>query len=136
MISDKIDLTENRDFRGKPTIVIDINDVRLRESITNDEWEVLSKHENIFGRKYHYTEMLDVFSDPESYEQEMREHCQRCGKLLRMPWKVRYDICERCDEEINVVKPYTKRKSPWPTYKSFISNRVRNDDDSDILSMR
>lgn len=135
MISDKIDLTENRDFRGKPTIVIDINDVRLRESITNDEWEALSKHENIFGRKYHYTEMLDVFSDPESFEQEMREHCQRCGKLLRMPWKVRYDICERCDE-ILASEFSGKTKFPWPSTKSFISNRIRNDDDSDILSMR
>ena len=129
MISDNIDLTENRDFRTKSVAIINF-DTGLITAFVNED-----KFEKFFGKKYHYTETLAVFENTESYEQEMREHCQRCGKLLRIPWKVKHELCETCDEDTD-TEFSDKNKIQWFSNKNFVINRLGNDDDRDILSMR
>ena len=87
MISTNIDLTGNRDFSRD----------RFQWLIQSmDMLHTLSAKEKIFGRTRH--ESLDVFrKSDDAWAEEMRTHCQRCGKELRIPWKRNRDVCEECN---------------------------------------
>lgn len=136
MINDeKIDLTERRDF-GTSGLITEIGAFE-RDSLvdfaysggnmTNDEYEALTRYERVFGRRRHFNEWLDVFrKDEREYFNEMRTHCYRCGKEIRVPWLKRYDLCPECDR-------YVAGRIPWKDRQlvSFGSDRTM-----DVFSLR
>lgn len=137
-VSLKVDLTENRDFSKQQDIrpVVISTDImssvrKLKENdVMLEECFIVSKYENIFGRKHIHTNRAEsIFNKEEKLEEEMRQHCQRCGKLLRIPWKRKHDLCLYCDYELERQERY---KIPWKEIK------VRNipEDDRDVLRLR
>jgi len=111
MISSKVDLTENREFSrgdGNRIIPLDSNFDELigvtyqRERMSSSEYDRLRAWENIFGRRRHFTEVLDVFLDKreEEYKENIRTHCYRCGKELRSPWTMINGLCKDCNEKV------------------------------------
>ena len=67
MIPRNIDLTENGDFgknrRNQMHITEVLQNIRVYNEpfLTNEEYEILSAHEKIFGKKYHLNEKANVF---------------------------------------------------------------------------
>lgn len=101
-MTDKTDLTENRDFRGPSKILIDriladeVLELAEERAMSTDEFEKVYAWEQLFKPR-HYSEHLDVFRDESIWKQKMESHCQRCGKEFRLPWKKVYDLCIECD---------------------------------------
>ena len=138
-VSLKVDLTENRDFSKQlyisnviisPEIMSSIISLRENDMMTNEEYFLISKYENIFGRKHvHVNRAESIFNKEEKFEEEMRQHCQRCGKLLRIPWKRKHDLCIDCDYELERQERY---EIPWKEIKA----RNIPEDDRDVLRLR
>ena len=119
MISRRIDLTENRVFgringHGIPTVhmrqfldgVADSDEPFMSE----DEYELLERHERLFGRLRHINEKSKVFNYEKRFEEMWRGKCVRCGARLVI-WKgARGDLCHRCDVEMD------SGKVPWKDY--------------------
>lgn len=119
MIPRNIDLTENGDFRKNR-----INQMRITEVIqniriyndpflTNEEYEILSAHEKIFGKKYHVNEKVNVFYNENSYIEKLKKQCARCGRQISyIPWK-NNSLCNSCE---NIVEKQVFNV-PWkPMY--------------------
>ena len=106
MISTNIDLTENRDFSRANFQWL----MQNGPTISTDKYHSLSAKEKLFGIARH--ESIDVFrkSDDE-WAEEMRTHCQRCGKELRIPWKRNRDVCEECNSILE--RDYSGSVFPW-----------------------
>ena len=123
MISTNIDLTEHRDF-----------------SIARFQWLIqsmdmlhsLSAKEKIFGRTRH--ESLDLFRKSDDvWDEEMRTHCQRCGKELRIPWKRNKGVCEACNNILE--RDYSGSLFPWRLNGEGITESSR-DNPMDIIHMK
>ena len=98
MISTNIDLTEHRDF-------ISHHVKWLIQSMDS-----LSAKEKLFGIARH--ESIDIFrKSDEAWAEEMRTHCQRCGKELRIPWKRNKGVCEACNSILE--RDYSGSVFPW-----------------------
>lgn len=138
-VSLKVDLTENRDFSKQqdigtvvisPEIMSSVISLRENDMMTNEEYFIISKYENIFGRKHaHINKVEIIFNKEEKFEEEMRQHCQRCGKLLRIPWKRKHDLCLNCDYELERQE---RCEIPWKEIK----RRNTSEDDRDVLRLR
>ena len=98
MISTNIDLTENSDFS------------RVRFQWLIQSMDSLSAKEKLFGIDRH--ESIDVFRKSDDvWTEEMRTHCQRCGKELRIPWKRNKGVCEACNSILE--RDYSGSVFPW-----------------------
>lgn len=138
-VSLKVDLTENRDFSKqqdigtiviRPDIMSSVTSLRENGMMTNEEYFLISKYENIFGRKHvHINKAESIFNKEEKFEEEMRKNCQRCGKLLRIPWKRKHDLCLDCDYELERQE---RCEIPWKEIK----RRNTPEDDRDVLRLR
>lgn len=110
MISNKIDLTENGDFRdGNPrnAIISVINKsiaLHLSEmdNMSLKDYEKLERYVEIFGKKWHYNEKYTIFNDvyTQRFQYEYGHICQCCGAEIRKPWSSHYGLCEKCNSEI------------------------------------
>lgn len=137
MLSPNIDLTENRDFSSHlPTLsvnrIIADEAMELTHSVamSTEEFEKVFALEKMFGRRYHYTQVLDIFQIEEStflYNSSTR--CARCGKWI-LPWKREssrnMNVCEECTIEM-------EGRVPWRPKNATVS--FRRNDARDILQM-
>ena len=123
MISTNIDLTENRNFSRD----------RFQWLIQSmDMLHSLSAKEKIFGRTRH--ESIDLFSKSDDvWAEEMRTHCQRCGKELRIPWKRNKGVCEACNSILE--RDYSGSVFPWRRNGEGITESSR-DNPMDIFHMK
>lgn len=123
MLSQRVDLTENNDFSSRNLsdflINVDIvNDVANHHSpnMSTNMFDEIQKYGEVFGRKYHYNEVIDVFfNDDERFYRENRDICQRCGKYIRVPWKNFNNLCDVCDSIVDNEQYYMDLKIPWKT---------------------
>ena len=134
MISTNIDLTENRDF-SRVHFQWLMQNVRLRENghiMSTDMYRSLSAKEKLFGIARH--ESIDIFrKSDEAWAEEMRTHCQRCGKELRIPWKRNNGVCEECNSILE--KEYSGSVFPWRRNGEGITQSSR-DNPMDIFHMK
>lgn len=120
MISTNIDLTENRDF-------ISHHVQWLIQSMDS-----LSAKEKLFGIARH--ESIDLFRKSDDvWAEEMRTHCQRCGKELRIPWKRNKGVCEACNNILE--RDYSGSVFPWKRTVEGITQSSR-DNPMDIFHMK
>ena len=128
MISTNIDLTENRDFSR-------VNFQWLMQNvpiISTDRYHSLSAKEKLFGIARH--ESIDVFrKSDDAWAEEMRTHCQRCGKELRIPWKRNNGVCEECNSILE--KEYSGSVFPWRRNGEGITESSRGNP-MDIFHMK
>ena len=134
MISTNIDLTENRDF-SRVRFQWLMQNVRLRENgptMSTDMYRSLSAKEKLFGIDRH--ESIDVFrKSDDAWAEEMRTHCQRCGKELRIPWKRNNGLCEECNSIFE--KEYSGSVFTWRRNGEGITQTSR-DNPMDIFHMK
>ena len=112
MISINIDLTENRDFSRVrfQWLIQNVGSIENGPTMSTDMYRSLSAKEKLFGIARH--ESIDVFrKSDEAWAEEMRTHCQRCGKELRIPWKRNRDVCEECNSILE--RDYSGSVFPW-----------------------
>ena len=123
MISANIDLTEHRDF----------NIARFQWLIQSmDMLHSLSAKEKIFGKTMH--ESIDVFRKSDDvWAEEMRTHCQRCGKELRIPWKRNKGVCEECNSILE--RDYSGSVFPWRRNEEGNTHPLRSNP-MDIFNMK
>ena len=112
MISINIDLTENRDFSRVrfQWLIQNVGPIENGPTMSTDMYRSLSAKEKLFGIARH--ESIDIFrKSDEAWAEEMRTHCQRCGKELRIPWKRNRDVCEECNSILE--RDYSGSVFPW-----------------------
>lgn len=107
--SEKIDLTENRDFSSFGNIDVgfdeaismrdfyDRKELMEKNKLTFEEYERLRRIESIFGMSRHYNEKNEIFEVKADYSD--KGHCLRRGKEIRAPWKNYFGLCEECNRE-------------------------------------
>ena len=124
MISDKIDLTENRDFSGGNIWSIDIplpDDWEDMEIMSYDTWEAIIEREKIFGRRRHINQKDKIFDLYNTKRlNTFKTHCARCGKLIRIPWDNMGGICRRCDSQ---VETSSYDRIPWKKFEGTLTHR-------------
>ena len=135
-VSLKVDLTENRDFSKQQDIRTVVINPEIMSSIRNlkengmisEEYFTVSKYENIFGRKHIHTNRAErIFNKEERFEKDINQYCQRCGKLLRIPWKRNYDLCIECN---SILENQDVFRIPWKEIK------IIENDNRDVLRLR
>ena len=112
MISTNIYLTENRDFSRVrfQWLIQNVGPIENGPTMSTDMYRSLSAKEKLFGIARH--ESIDVFrKSDDAWAEEMRTHCQRCGKELRIPWKRNRDVCEECNSILE--RDYSGSVFPW-----------------------
>ena len=112
MISTNIDLTENRDFSrvNFQWLMQSVRPIENGPTMSTDMYRSLSAKEKLFGIARH--ESIDIFrKSDEAWAEDMRTHCQRCGKELRIPWKRNNGVCEECNSILE--KEYSGSVFPW-----------------------
>lgn len=133
--SRNVDLTENSDF-GK---ALNFNNIRIfdkdyfdsfkeyvkggtKKNITSDEYDAYDTYIRIFGIHYHFTQFDYVFDKEWKFEKEIDEHCYRCGKPLRIPWRKNRGLCDECNADLLEKTPRISEpidilsKCPWSKY--------------------
>ena len=134
MISTNIDLTENRDFSrvNFQWLIQNVGPIENGPTMSMDMYRSLSAKEKLFGIARH--ESIDIFSkSDDAWAEEMRTHCQRCGKELRIPWKRNRDVCEECNSILE--KEYSGSVFPWRRNGEGITQSSR-DNPMDIFHMK
>ena len=134
MISTNIDLTENRDFSrvNFQWLMQSVRPIENGPTMSTDMYRSLSAKEKLFGIARH--ESIDVFrKSDDAWAEEMRTHCQRCGKELRIPWKRNNGVCEECNSIIE--KEYSGSVFPWRLNGEGITESSR-DNPMDIFYMK
>lgn len=119
MLPPNIDLTSHGDFGHNmvnliPQTPLDYDDDSEDNNMSTEEYEAILRYEKIFGRKKrHKNEKFDIFPNLRKryFYEEDKEHCIRCGKVIRIPWKNYYGLCEECDGIV------AKGDYPWETYQ-------------------
>ena len=121
MLPRNIDLTERRDFGDGTFTTLARPSFDLRHydgPMGRDEYEYIVWWESVFGRESHDNEKYTVFDKNETYEMELETHCHRCGKELRIPWKRYYNLCEKCNYDVD----YEYERLPWKAWKGSTSD--------------
>ena len=134
MISINIDLTENRDFSRAhfQWLIQNVRPIENGPTMSTDMYRSLSAKEKLFGIARH--ESIDIFrKSDEAWAEEMRTHCQRCGKELRIPWKRNNGVCEECNSILE--KEYSGSVFPWRLNGEGITESSR-DNPMDIFYMK
>ena len=73
-----------------------------------EEYEILKRWENIFGKRKHRNQKTKVFGS--KYIHDTEDNCYRCGKPIKLPWKNHGGICEACDTIVQTSKiPWSKK---------------------------
>ena len=133
MLPSNIDLTERADF-GRPSLTFDLNDlddIGTRNEMSTDEYDLLVWWEGVFGRKRHINQKWDIFPRLSlSVENPHTLCCERCGKVIRIPWKnyghhypwKNYGLCFECNEKMETE---ALGKIPW---SHTMNNSSRNDE--------
>ena len=117
MIPSNIDLTENRDFSGGNAWIIPFDiptgDFWERydgEHISSEDFDKLLRWEQIFGEKGHPNHKRVAFNKDKDDEQMFLErqnyHCYRCGRDIRVPWKIKLGLCSDCEKETHFEDSY------------------------------
>ena len=106
MLSDKIDLTENRDFGGgisfRETFDRLFGDGRL--------------YAYVFGKKKYENEYYSKIKIDIPDEMETRNQCQCCGEILA-PWNLNFGLCKECSDRITGdFRKGLLKKCPWVKY--------------------
>ena len=118
MLTENIDLTENRDFGGSFQITaMDIpNNI-----MTLEDYDKIIRRESIFGKKRHTNGKHRIFGRT-TFVKNLESHCYRCGKELKLPWeRNRMELCKQCSDKVKHDNQYLK--FPW----NYISI-IRTDD--------
>lgn len=118
MLTENIDLTENRDFGGSFQITaMDIpNNI-----MTLEDYDKIIRRETIFGKKRHTNGKHRIFGRT-TFVKNLESHCYRCGKELKLPWeRNRMELCKQCSDKVKHDNQYLK--FPW----NYISI-IRTDD--------
>ena len=134
MISTNIDLTENRDFSRVrfQWLMQNVRPIENGPTMSTDMYHSLSAKEKLFGIARY--ESIDIFrKSDEEWGEEMRTHCQRCGKELRIPWKRNNGVCEECNSILE--KEYSGSVFPWRRNGEGITESSR-DNPMDIFYMK
>ena len=126
MLSQKVDLTANHDFGASSLNGFFLEDMLVSteyegEYMTADEYEAIRRWERLFGKRRHPQQKRDLFPDKETKHYHNHgyvngvKYCERCGKPIRVPWKVRYDLCPDCDERLFIVldSDHKNERIPW-----------------------
>lgn len=139
--STNIDLTENRDFGERFSFDTPLNiQLSARELnyvnglYTNDrmsyeEYKLIKKYETIFGKIKHHDASDKVFDKDRRFNEEIEEHCYRCGKHLRIPWLKRQGLCKECNEDMDEKEQLVSnvvdvlQRCPWHKYKELTDSR-------------
>lgn len=118
MLTENIDLTENRDFGGSFQITaMDIPD----NIMTLEDYDKIIRRESIFGKKRHTNGKHRIF-ERTTFVKNLESHCYRCGKELKLPWeRNRMELCKQCSDKVKHDNQYLK--FPW----NYISI-IRTDD--------
>lgn len=118
MLTENIDLTENRDFGGSFQITaMDIPD----NIMTLEDYDKIIRRESIFGKKRHTNGKHRIFGRT-TFVKNLESHCYRCGKELKLPWeRNRMELCKQCSDKVKHDNQYLK--FPW----NYISI-IRTDD--------
>jgi len=113
-------LTDNRDFKGEQPR-IRLNTAWFDEEfVSSDQWESMHEWENIFGKHRHSNARWRVF-DPENKRHQDVDMCERFRKVIKVPWKKFYWLCETCDHIVttgNTLIPWKSNKSDGSDYDS------------------
>lgn len=122
MISEKIDLTENRDFgRGSlrriSTINLDLDISFWHKLLTTKEVEHIRFKERFFGKIMRSRRFVIFGKTDEEYSEEIKTNCVRCGSPIRLPWKNINGICITC------IRKFSKR-FPWKMPKQRDSKDI------------
>lgn len=102
--------------------------------LTNDEYDAINTYIKIFGIPYHFNQFDYVFDKKDKFEYEIEGHCYRCGKPLRIPWKMYRGLCYECNGDIDEKVPRASEpidvlaRCPWSKYVMR--------DSREILSLR
>ena len=134
MISINIDLTENRDFSRVrfQWLIQNVGPIENGPTMSTDMYRSLSAKEKLFGIARH--ESIDIFcKSDDAWGEEMRTHCQRCGKELRIPWKRNMNVCEECNSILE--REYSGSVFPWRRNGEGITESSR-DNPMDIFHMK
>lgn len=105
MLPSNIDLTSHGDFGNNrinliPQTPLNYDDDSEYNNMSTEEYEAILCYEKIFGeKKRHKNEKFDIFPNLRKryFYEEDKEHCIRCGKVIRLPWKNYYGLCGECD---------------------------------------
>lgn len=109
MLPSNIDLTSHGDFGINNRVNLNLipqtpldydDDSEDGLFMSTEEYETILRYEKIFGKKKrHKNEKFDIFPNLRKryFYEEDKEHCIRCGKVIRLPWKNYYGLCEECD---------------------------------------
>jgi hypothetical protein len=62
-----------------------------------------------------------------------RNHCWRCGKEYRIPWKITGDLCEECEEKMSRKKTF---KDYIFGYQSMLSFGEADERGRDLFALR
>ena len=118
MLTENIDLTENRDFGGSFQITaMDIPD----NIMTLEDYDKIIRRESIFGKKRHTNGKHRIFGRT-TFVKNLESHCYRCGKELKLTWeRNRMELCKQCSDKVKHDNQYLK--FPW----NYISI-IRTDD--------
>ena len=128
ILSRNIDLTEHRDFGVGNTFLLDtpieipIDEYRL---MTPDEYDLIMRYEEIFGRNRHYMDKSKIFDTPD-VKRYWDCHCARCGVELRTPWNLRGGLCKECNENFQFDDGGIRRqRAPWKNTFGHLGENIK-----------
>lgn len=118
MISERIDLTQNRMFSTNNQQVMDILNHYIKGRIPwKDTFKTIRSDSDLEGTPY--KEIILLGNREERQHKQLcldaisREKCDRCGDIIsKFPWAHRWGLCEKCSDEMEATYGPNHR-IPW-----------------------